>query len=44
MSPIRTGLEVKWLTNKGRITALERKLIPNQNVAPSRTLTVKFHR
>jgi hypothetical protein len=42
--PIRIGLVVKWLTNRGRITVDEIKLIPNQKLAPSSELTRKFQR
>jgi len=44
IKPVRSGLLVKWLTNNGRITAFDKKLMPNQNDAPSSTFTMKFHR
>ena len=44
ISPIRIGLEVKWLTNRGRMMVLDIKLIPNQKLAPSSELTRKFQR
>lgn len=44
IKPITGGLSVKWLTNKGRMTVDEIKLMAGQKVAPSSALTRKFQR